>query len=58
MWWSFRKTERVGKRSRLTLSKGGLSASTGTKHIRVGVGKRGGRASFNLFGIRFGGKLW
>jgi hypothetical protein len=58
MWWSFRKSKRIGKRSRLTLSKSGVGGSTGTKHARVSVGRRGARASFSLFGIRIGGKLW
>lgn len=58
MWWSWRKSKKVAKGTRVTASKGGLSASTGTKRVRVGVSKRGGRASVKLFGIRLGGKLW
>jgi hypothetical protein len=58
MWWSFRKTKKVGKRGRVTASKSGLSASYGVKGARISVGKKGGRATFKLLGIRFGGKLW
>lgn len=58
MWWSFRKSKKVGKHGRVTASKSGLSASVGTKRARVTVGRRGVRTSFKLFGIRFGGKLF
>lgn len=58
MWWSFRKSKRVAKGTRVTASKSGLSGSVGTKKVRVGVSKRGGRVSSKIFGIRFGGKLW
>lgn len=58
MWWSFRKSKKVGKHGRVTASKSGLSASYGGKGARVGIGKRGVRSSFKLFGIRFGGKLF
>jgi hypothetical protein len=58
MWWSFRRSKNVGKRSRVTASKSGLSASTGVKGARISVSKRGARSSFKMFGIRFGGKLF
>ena len=54
MWWSFRKSKKVGKRGRVTVSKSGVSGSYGTKRARVTVSKRGVRWSFKLFGIRFG----
>jgi hypothetical protein len=37
---------------------GGVSASVGGKRTRIGVSKRGVRPSFELFGIRFGWKLF
>lgn len=54
MWWSFRKSKRVGKRGRVTVSKRGVSGSYGIKGARVNVSRRGPRFSFKLFGIRFG----
>ncbi len=58
MWWNFRKSKKVAKGVRVTASKGGPSVRVGRRGAGISVSKRGGRASFSLFGIRFGGKLW
>jgi hypothetical protein len=58
MWWFFRKSKKVGKVGRVTVSKGGVSGSVGTKRVRLTASKRGGRVSAKVFGIRLGGKLW
>lgn len=58
MWWGFRKSKQVTRRVRVTATKGGISASTGVKRVRISAGRKGGRASVSLFGFRVGGKLW
>lgn len=58
MWWSFRRSKRLGKRSQVTLTKAGLGVSTGTRRVRVSASRRGGRVSFGFLGLRFGSKLW
>ena len=58
MWWSFRKSTRVGKGLRLNISRSGLGLSKRLgRRGSVSIGPRGRRWSFGLFGIRFGGKL-
>ncbi len=58
MWWSFRKSKKLGKGVRLTVSKSGPSMSVGRRGARVSIGRRGARSSFKLGPFRFGGKLW
>lgn len=54
MWWTVRKSRKVGK-GRVTVGKGTASYSRPIgKRMRVSVGKRGVRFSFRIFGIRFG----
>ena len=57
MWWSFRRSKRVRKRGRVTISRTGVSGSYGTRRARAGLSKRGVGWTFKLFGIRFGGRL-
>ncbi|HOB29851.1 MAG TPA: DUF4236 domain-containing protein [Bacillota bacterium] len=55
MGFSFRKSKKIGKNTRINLSKSGVSLSTGVKGARVSVNKKGTRKTFSIpgTGIRY-----
>ena len=50
MGWSYRKSIRLGKHTRLNLSKSGIGISTGVKGARISVGPRGTRTTLRVPG--------
>lgn len=50
MGFRFHKSLRIGKHTRLNLSKSGIGVSTGVKGFRVGVGPRGVRTTASIPG--------
>lgn len=50
MGFRFRKSIRLGKHTRINLSKSGVGVSTGVKGFRVGVGPRGVRTTASIPG--------
>lgn len=50
MGFRFRKSIRLGKHTRLNLSKSGVGVSTGVKGFRVGVGPKGVRTTASIPG--------
>ena len=50
MGLNFRKSIKIGKNSRINLSKSGIGVSTGAKGARIGVGPRGIRKTVSIPG--------
>ena len=50
MGWSFRKSIKLGKGTRLNLSKSGIGLSTGVKGLRISKGPRGSRITAGIPG--------
>lgn len=57
MGLNFRKSIKVGKNSRVNISKSGIGMSTGVKGARVGVNKRGTYVAGGKNGVYYRKKL-